>query len=100
MTGHCRGESRVLHPRLGGHFLPELRGQQWLLLEGKAIMKGIAQAVTGIDVPARPGPVPGALKEFWRARVGISERPDDCLGFARGFCEGALSFWNEAKNRI
>jgi hypothetical protein len=30
----------------------------------------------------------------------VPARPDDCLGFARGFCEGAMGFWNEAKDKI
>ncbi len=82
-------------------------GQQWAVMDshsGKDMMKKIAFAVTGIDAPAhrerRRGPVPAALRQFWPVKVGLSERPDDCLSFARGFCEGAMGFWSQAKEKL
>ena len=35
-----------------------------------------------------------------RVKVGLAEKPEDCLGFARGFCDGAMGFWKEAKDKI
>lgn len=66
--------------------------------EGKALMRRVALAVTGADGPERKGSV--HPKEFWPVKVGLSERPDDCLSFATGFCEGSMVFWKEAKEKI
>jgi hypothetical protein len=82
-------------------------GQQWSLLDihgGKDMMKKIALAVTAAELPPRQevrrGHIPPELKEFWRVKIGLPGQPDDCLSFARGFCEGAMRFWNEAKDKI
>jgi hypothetical protein len=87
--------------------LNEQVAPQWPLLDprgGKDMMKKIALAVTAAELPPRReirrGAIPSALREFWPVKVGLPEKPHDCLSFARGFCEGALGFWNEAKDRI
>lgn len=87
--------------------LNEQVAPQWSVLDvhgGKDIMKKIALAVTAAELPGprdvRRGAIPSAVREFWPAAVGLSEKPRDCLSFARGFCEGAMRFWNEAKRKI
>ena len=62
----------------------------------------IALAVTGSEKPA-PRDVrqaPPRRREFWPVTIGLWEKPRDCLGFARGFCESAMRFWSEAKRKI
>ncbi|HWB08412.1 MAG TPA: hypothetical protein VG826_04280 [Pirellulales bacterium] len=66
----------------------------------KEIMKRIALAVTGIELRDRRTEVPAVLRQFWPVRVGLPEKPGDCSTFARGFCDGAVGFWNEAKDKI
>jgi hypothetical protein len=77
---------------------------QWPLLDtrrGKEVLKKIAQVVTGLDTPVREmGKFPRGLRDFWPMKVGLLERPDDCLSFARGFCDGAMQFWKDAKDKI
>jgi hypothetical protein len=71
---------------------------------GKDVMKQIALAVTAVELPPRReirrGQIPPALREFWPVKIGLPDKPHDCLSFARGFCEGAMRFWSEAKERI
>lgn len=81
--------------------------EQWSTLNaqsGKDVMKRVAAVVTGMEFPdrreTRKGHIPLELREFWPARVGLAERPEDCLGFVRGFCEGAVQFWREAKDKL
>jgi hypothetical protein len=79
-------------------------GPMWELEahDGKYIMRKIALTVTGTDLGERRerGAVPAVLREFWPIKVGLTQKPRDCFSFARGFCEGAMQFWTDAKDKI
>jgi hypothetical protein len=60
--------------------------------------------VSAVDPPSpremRRSGIPPVLRQFWPVTVGLPQRPHDSLSFARGFCEGAMGFWSQVKDKI